>query len=94
MKSNAINSILTGILAVSLVLSVIFCVQFIFQTREWRTLSGQINGINVYRNGIQLLAADCLQYSEKNSAINPILESVNLKPSKTAPAASTKPAAK
>ena len=78
MKSNASNSILTLLLAISLVLSVIFCLQYTFQARELRRLSGQVNHINMYRNWMQSLAADCLQYSEKNPAINPILQSVGL----------------
>jgi hypothetical protein len=93
MKSNASNSILTGLLGISLLLSVIFCLQFIFQTRELRKLSGQVNNINMYRNWVQSLAAECLQYSDKNPAINPVLESVGLKAGKTnLPAA--KPATK
>jgi hypothetical protein len=93
MKSNASNSVLTVLLAISLLTSVIFCLQFFFQTRELRRLNGQINNINNYRNGIQALAADCLQYSEKNPSINPVLESVGLKAPKTNSAAA-KPAAK
>jgi len=93
MKSNASNFILTVLLAISLLLSVVFCLQYTFQARELRRLSGQINHINVYRNWVQSLAADCLQYSEKNTAINPILESVGLPAGKTnLPAA--KPATK
>lgn len=89
MKSNASNSILTILLAISLLLSVIFCLQYTFQARELRRISGQVNHINMYRNWVQALAADCLQYSEKNPAINPILQSVGLTNSTVA-----KPAAK
>jgi hypothetical protein len=92
MKSNMANMVLTVLLAISLLLSVVFCLQFMFRVREYRSLTGQINGINAYRGGIQQLAAECLKYSEKNPAINPILEAVGLKP-KTAPAG-TKPGAK
>ncbi len=93
MKNNASNSILTVLLVISLLLSVMFCLQYTFQARELRRLSGQINHINMYRNWVQSLAADCLQYSEKAPAINPILESVGLKGGKTnLPAA--KPATK
>ncbi len=93
MKSNSSTTGLTVALAISLILSVIFCMQFMFRTRELRALSGQIATINGYRNGIQQLAADCLQYSEKNPAINPVLEAVGLKPGKGNPAAA-KPAGK
>jgi len=93
MKSNASNLILTVLLAISLLMSVIFCLQYTFQTRELRRISGQINQINMHRNWVQSLAADCVQYSDKNPDINPILQSVGLKPGKTnLPAAN--PAAK
>lgn len=84
MKSNTITTVLNGALAVSLLLSVIFCLQFIFLSREARSISGQVNGINAYRAGIQALVNDCLAYAEKNAAMNPILESVGMK-TKTSP---------
>ena len=78
MKPNASNAILTVLLAISVLLSVMFCLQYSFQARELRRISGQINHINMYRSWVQSLANDCLQYSEKNPAINPILQSVGL----------------
>ena len=92
MKSNMANMVLTVLLAISLLLSVVFCLQFMFRVREYRSISGQINIINAERARVQQLAAECVQYSEKNQAINPLLEAVGLKP-KTAPAG-TKPGAK
>jgi len=92
MKSNMANMVLTVALAISLLLSVVFCLQFMFRVREYRSISAQINLVNAERARIQQLAAECLQYSEKNPAINPLLEVVGLK-AKT-PAAGTKPGAK
>ncbi|MCU0783098.1 MAG: hypothetical protein MUF81_03440 [Verrucomicrobia bacterium] len=80
MKSNTLTTILNGVLAFSLLLSVIFCLQFIFLTREVRAIGAQLTGINTYRSTMQALANDCVAYSEKNPAINPILESVGMKP--------------
>lgn len=74
------TTVLKVVLVVSLVLSVLFCVQYIMVTREARTLSGQVANINLFRNTLQALANDCLAYSQTNPAINPILESVGLKP--------------
>ena len=84
MKSNTLTAILNGWLALSLLLSVIFCLQFIFLTREVRSLSTQVAGINAYRTTLQALANDCVAYSEKNHAIDPLLESVGI-PHKAAP---------
>ena len=92
MKSNMANMVLTVALAISLLLSVVFCLQFMFRVREYRSISAQINLVNAERARIQQLAAECLQYSEKNPTINPLLEVVGLK-AKTAPAG-TRPGAK
>jgi hypothetical protein len=80
MKNNTLTAVLNGVLAVSLLLSVFLCLQFISLTRQARSISGQIGSINAYRSSMQALANDCLAYSEKNHAIDPILESVGLKP--------------
>lgn len=85
------NSILTVILAACVLLSVFFCMKQIFQTRDLRSLSMQVQGINNYRAGMQSLLSDCLEYSKKNAAIDPLLQQIGLKP---APTASSKPAGK
>jgi hypothetical protein len=84
MKCNTTTAILNGALAITTLLCVLFCLQFIMVTRDLRSLSGQAASINNYRAGMQALANDCLAYSEKNHAIDPILESVGLK-NKNAP---------
>ena len=65
-------------------------------TRELRTLQTQANMINNNRTMINSLANDTVEYSKKspNPAIDQILESVGLKPGKTAPAVTTKSATK
>lgn len=78
MKSNGLTTILNGALAVCLVACVILCLQFIFLSREVRQLNAQINGINAWRNGLQAFATECVEYSKKNPAILPILETVGL----------------
>lgn len=89
MKNNMANMVLTVLLAVSLLLSVVFCLQFMFRVREYRSISGQINYINTERARIQQLAAECVQYSEKNPAMNPLLEAVGLKAKPAAGATKT-----
>jgi predicted PurR-regulated permease PerM len=78
--NNPVASVLKVLLVISLVLSVLFCLQYIMVTREARTISSQMANINLFRNTLQALANDCLAYSQTNPAINPILESVGLKP--------------
>lgn len=81
--------ILNGVLAISLVLSAWFCLRYIMLTREVRSISGQVATINAFRTTLQSLAADCVAYSEKNHAIDPILKSVGIE---VKPAAAKQPA--
>ena len=94
MKNNPLTTVLLGVLTVSTLLSVGFCWRYISNTRELRSLQTQANLINNNRTMITALANDTVEYSKKNPAIDPILESVNLKPGKSAPTATNKPATK
>lgn len=94
MKSNASNAILTGLLGINLVLSAVFCFRAVMVTRDSRRLGREVRMIQLEQARFQSLAAECLAYSDKNPAINPILESVKLKEPKTAPASTAKPATK
>jgi hypothetical protein len=94
MKNNPLTTVLLGVLTVSALLSVGFCWRYVSTTRELRALQTQASLINNNRTMINALAADAVEYSKKNPAIDPILESVGLKPSKSAAPASGKPATK
>jgi hypothetical protein len=94
MKNNPLTTVLLGVLTVSALLSVGFCWRYVSNTRELRALQTQASVINNNRTMINSLANDTVEYSKKNPAIDPILESVGLKPGKSAPAATTKPATK
>ena len=94
MKNNPLTTVLLGVLTISALLSVGFCWRYVSNTRELRTLQTQANMINNNRTMINSLANDTVEYSKKNPAIDPILESVGLKPGKSAPAATSKPATK
>ena len=90
MKSNAVTFILNALLGLCLLASVILCFQSWAVTRSMRQINGRMNSISGYRASVQSLANDCVAYSEKNPAINPILEAYNLKQKSAAP----RPAAK
>ena len=83
-----------GVLTISALLSVGLCWTFIANARELRSLQGQASQINNNRAMIQALANETLEYSKTHPAIDPILESMGLKPGKSAPAAATKPPTK
>ena len=84
MKSNGFTTILNLVLALCLLLAAVFSFQSLSLSKDLRAYNTQVNTINGLRGSLQALAADCLEYSKRNAAIDPILESVNLKPSKTA----------
>ena len=71
--------IIHGALALSLVLSVVFCIQFIFLSRELRSLNVSAAMANAHRSTIQALVMDCIEYSKKNPAIDPLLKSIGAK---------------
>ena len=90
MKNNAMTRVLLGVLAISALLSVGFCWRYISNTRELRALQVQASTINNNRTMINALANDVVEYSKRNPAVDPILESVGLKPGKSAPATTNK----
>jgi hypothetical protein len=94
MKNNPLTTILLGVLTLSALASVVLCWLYISNTRELRTLQTQATLINNNRALINALAVDTVEYSKTHPAIDPILESAGLKPGKSAPAATTKPATK
>ena len=94
MKSNASNTILTGLLGINLVLSAVFCFRAVTATRDLRRLSFETRAIQFEQSRFQQMANECNAYSEKNPAIIPLLESVKFNPPKTAPGNTAKPATK
>lgn len=94
MKNNPLITILLGVLTLSVLGSVVLCWLYISNTRELRTLQGQAAMINNNRGVINALAADTVEYSKKHPAIDPILESVGLKPGNTNATTPNKPATK
>jgi len=82
------------LLGINLVLSAVSCFRAVTATRDSRRLIRETRMIQMEQARFQSLAAECLAYSDKNPAINPLLESVKLKEPKAAPANTAKPAAK
>jgi len=80
MKNSPLVTFLLGVLAVSAVLSVIFCALYVGNVREYRSRAGQADAISMRREVLGYLAKDAVEYSRINPAIDPILEAYNLKP--------------
>ena len=94
MKNSPLTTFLLAVLALSAVLSVVFCSLYVSSTRELRSLQGQLNVINNRAAAISSLASEALEYSKRNPAIDPILEAAGVKLSKSSPASTNKAAAK
>jgi len=92
MKNDPLTGILTGVLALSALVSVGFFYSYVKDTREMRSLNSQVYLINSRRAAVTSLANDVMEYSKRNPAIDPILEAAGLKP--RAAATSGKPATK
>ena len=94
MRKSPLTTILLGLLTVSALASVVLCWLYISSTRQLRALQTQANIINNNRTVMTALANDAIEYSKRNPAIDPILESIGLKPVKTAATSTSKPATK
>jgi hypothetical protein len=94
MKNDSLATFLLGALFLSVLASCVFCWLFLSNTRELRSLQGQVAQINNNRAVINALAADTIEYSKTHPAIEPLLESVGLKAGKSAPTTTNKAANK
>lgn len=100
MKNNLLTTILTWVLATSLILSMVFCIQFFFKTRELRQHQGDMARYQNTRQFVNLLVNDTVEYAKRDQGVAPILEVIGIKMTKVPPAAAgtapatTKPAAK
>ena len=92
MSKSSLNSLLVAVLAVSALTSVGLCFKYISNARQFRALNTQMSFINQRMTAVQALAADAVEYSKRNPAIDPILETIGAKPKSGQPA--SKPGAK
>lgn len=91
MKSNSLSAVLLGVLAISALASVVLCMMYAASVQKLRALQGQVAAVQNNRVLATQLAADLVEYSKRNQAIIPVLESVGFKPS---PAGTTQPTQK
>lgn len=90
MKNTGTTTILNWALTIAVIALAVCSIQYFFKTREVRNLQSKIVEYQNKQQFLNSLIADCMEYSKRNPAIDPILEANNLKPK----AAGTKPAAK
>ena len=79
MKNNLFTTILSWVLVTSLVLSVVFSIQFFFRTREMRMLQGEMARYQNTRAYVNMLVNDILEYYKTDPGIAPVLETIGIK---------------
>jgi hypothetical protein len=94
MKKSPATTILLAILVASSLLSLLFCGLYIRTALRVRELQRSMAGPQAYRATFITLMGDVMNYSEKDPAINPILEAAGFKAAKTSILAPNKPAGK
>jgi len=90
MNKSPLTKVLLGVLTIIALWSLVLCYSFIAKSRELRTLNAQAAQINFRQQAANALVMDVLEYSKKNPAINPILESIQAKSNATPAAAPAK----
>ncbi len=80
MKCETTNTVLTLVLAVLVVAGVIFALQSIFRTREFRTLQSQIIARQTNLNRLNLLLNEAIVYGKTHPDINRIVQPFEAKP--------------
>jgi hypothetical protein len=72
-------ALLVGLLLVSAVAAALLMVRVSFATRDLRRIQPKIIEINARMNLAQALLNDTLEYSKRNPAIDPLLQSMKFK---------------
>jgi hypothetical protein len=80
MKSNVVRTLLDWALMASLVLSIVFLIQFFQRTRELRNLQGTL-AVEAQKRQLNLallnaLATEASRYSERDPGMKQLLESI------------------
>ena len=88
MRNNSFTALLVGLLFASAVAAAVQVLRLSFATRDLRRIQPRVIEINSHLNVAQALLNDTLEYSKHNPAIDPLLQSMNLKTNSAAGAAS------
>jgi len=79
MRKNSFTALLVGLLFVSAAAATVQVLRLSLATRDLRRMHPRIVEINAHWNLTQALLNDTLEYSKRNPAIDPLLQSMNFK---------------
>lgn len=95
MKSNLTKTLLDWALATSVLLGVIFFAQYFVKSRAFRSESGpmqqELLRVQANRAVLNALLGESVEYSKKNPAFKPVLESIGITQTNAAAAPQAKP---
>jgi|SRR5580765_2863270 len=91
MKNSPLATVLLALLACAALGSLILCWMYIRTNRELRFLKANVGMLQVKQRGMQALTYDLVEYSRRNSQIDPLLEKYEIKPKSTNSPATTTP---
>ncbi len=94
MKNNPFAATLVCLLFISAAISATFAIRYGFWTRDARRLQPRVMAINNTLALAQSLLNDTLEYSKHNPAIDPLLQSLNMKTNPVPGAAASPPPAR
>jgi hypothetical protein len=80
MKCETTHTILTLLLALLVLAGVLFALQSIFRTREFRTLQSQVIARQTNLNRLNLLLNEAIVYGKTHPDINRIIQPFEAKP--------------
>ena len=85
MKNSPLAAFLVAVLAVSSILSLVFCGLYVSSSREKHRWEVQVEGIKNRNKAVTRLANEALEYSKHDTNIDAILVWANLKPKSNSP---------
>jgi hypothetical protein len=87
LNQNILTNFLLGLLALAILATAGIALWQVRSVQKLNSLQFQAVEINRDRARINALATEAVEYSKRNPAINPLLQSVGVKPQTSAPAA-------
>lgn len=78
MKPISGTGLLLGLLLASVLSLAFFAGWYVLSVRQYRAVQAELALAEQNRSRLRLLVADCLEYRKRNSAIDPLLQSVNI----------------
>jgi hypothetical protein len=93
MKSNPLLVALVAVLVVCAVMTAVLSATFTLKLRKLGSMQARLIQINNVNSFLRSLSADSVEYSKKNPAINPLLQTFGVISPEPKPAANPVPAA-